>query len=38
MSNIILSAIQQLQNNAPLDQKNSEDVFSAIMAGEATSA
>jgi len=38
MSNIILSAIQTLQNDVPLNQKSSEEVFAAIMAGEATSA
>ncbi len=38
MSNIILSAIKQLQNNQPLNQESSEQVFTAIMAGEATSA
>jgi len=38
MNNIILSAIKQLQNNEPLNQESSEEVFTAIMAGEATSA
>ena len=38
MSNIILSAIKQLQNDEPLNQAQSEQVFTAIMAGEATSA
>lgn len=38
MSHVILSTIQQLQNNEPLSQEHSEKVFAAIMAGEATSA
>jgi len=36
MSNIILSAIKQLQSNETLNQESSEQVFTAIMAGEAT--
>jgi len=38
MSDIIVSSIKQLQSGEPLNQEVSENVFSAIMAGKATSA
>jgi len=38
MSPIILSTIEQLQSHEPLSQEQSEQVFTTIMAGEATPA